>query len=208
MDPDAAPEPRRGGAIVVAALIAIVVVGSGAYWVGRADAPAPTPGSSSAEAGFARDMQVHHVQGVELALLVRDRTDDPDVRRLAYDIATTQGHQAGQLYGWLAAWGLNQLGSEPPMAWMGHTGHARGALMPGMATPAQIQALSDASGVEAERLFLQLMIAHHRGALDMSTAVLERSMQPPVRAFARAVLASQPAEIDLMTRMLKDREMR
>ena len=94
------------------------------------------------------------------------------------------------------------------MTWMGHTGHGMGALMPGMATPEQVAALEAASGVEAERLFLRLMIAHHRGALEMSQAVLERSDHPVVVAFARAVLASQQSEIDLMTKMLDERERR
>ncbi len=153
-------------------------------------------------------MQVHHIQGVELALIVRDRTEDPDMRRMAYDMATTQGHQAGQLYGWLATWGLRQMGSQPPMAWMGHTGHGMNALMPGMATPEQVAQLTAASGAEAERVFLGLMITHHRGALEMSNAVLARSGHPAVVAFARAVLVSQQSEIDLMTTMLKERERR
>ena len=207
MDPGALPEWRRGaGAILLAALIAALVAGAGAYWLGSASTVTATPGSKSAEAGFARDMQVHHLQGVDMAMIVRDRTDDPDVRRMAYDMATTQGHQAGQLYGWLAAWGLRQLGSQPPMTWMGHTGHGMSALMPGMATPEQLGELSAASGVEAERVFLRLMIAHHRGALEMAEAVLERSEHPAVLAFARGVLLSQQSETDLMTTMLEERE--
>jgi uncharacterized protein (DUF305 family) len=207
MDPDASPErPHRGRAILVAALIAALVAGAGAYWLGSARAVTATPGPTSAEAGFARDMQVHHIQGVELSMIVRDRTDDQDIRRMAYDMATTQGHQAGQLYGWLAAWGLGQLGSQPPMTWMGHTGHGMGALMPGMATSEQMAELAAASGVEAERVFLRLMIAHHRGALEMSEAVLERSEHPVVLAFARGVLVSQRSETDLMTMMLEERE--
>ena len=209
MGPDAAPEPRhRGTATLVATLVAAIVAGVGGYWAGSARAVPATPGRTSAEAGFARDMQVHHIQGVEMSMIIRDRTDDPDLRRMAYDISTTQGHQAGQLYGWLAAWGLSQLGSEPPMTWMGHTGHGMGAQMPGMATAAQIAELSGASGVEAERVFLRLMIAHHRGALEMARAALERAEHPVVLTFARAVLASQQSEIDLMTRMLAEREPR
>ena len=208
MDPAAFPERRRSfGPLLVTALIAATAAGAGGYWAGRAGTAA-TPGPASAEAGFARDMQAHHIQGVEMAMLVRDRTGDPDVRQMAYDIATTQGHQAGQLYGWLAAWGLNQMGSQPPMAWMGHTGHGRDALMPGMATTAEMNALSAATAVEAERRFLTLMIAHHRGALEMAQAVLERSDHPVVVAFARAVLASQQSEIDLMTTMLQERAAR
>jgi uncharacterized protein (DUF305 family) len=205
---DGSPEPRHRGAVILIAALIAVVAGGGGYFLGSTRAVAATPGPSSAEAGFARDMQVHHTQGVELAMLVRDRTVDPDMRRMAYDMATTQGQQAGQLYGWLSAWGLSQLGSQPPMTWMGHTGHGMNALMPGMATPAQVAELSAASGVEAERIFLRLMIAHHRGALEMSQAVLERSTQPAVTAFARAVLTSQQSEIDLMTMMLREREKR
>ena len=117
---DAAPVTRVGRiAVLVAASVAVVVVAVVAFSVGRlstlADAP---PTDTSAEAGFARDMQVHHQQGVELAMIVRDASDDPDVRLLAYDIATTQAQQSGQLYGWLRSWGLPQAGTEPSMTWM------------------------------------------------------------------------------------------
>jgi uncharacterized protein (DUF305 family) len=217
MVPDESRSTRSGwGAIVVTAVITAVVVGAVAYPLGRLSTPnRPTPGATSAAAGFARDMQVHHIQGVEMALVIRDRTEGEDVRLLAYDIATTQGHQAGQLYGWLAEWGLRQAGSEPPMTWMmrpgrsgeegDHAAHAMGSLMPGMATPAQMAELSAASGVEAERLFLSLMTAHHQGALEMAKAVLDRTDHPGVRTFADAVLVSQASEIDLMTRMLAER---
>jgi len=218
MGPAASPDDRRSWAGVALALAAVVVVGALAYLAGRGDVPRP-PDSASAEAGFARDMQVHHVQGVEMAMLIRDRTEDPDVRRLAYDIATTQSHQAGQLFGWLTEWNLRQLGSDPPMTWMmrpgrsgaleaqaGHTmDMSMGALMPGMATPAQMAELAALSGVAAERRFLQLMTAHHQGALDMAKAVLDRSDHPGTRTFANAVIESQQAEIDLMNEMLAAR---
>ena len=203
-------------AIVATALVTAVVVGVVAYSLGRMSTPGrPAPGNTGAEAGFARDMQVHHIQGVEMALIIRDRTEDEGVRLLAYDIATTQAHQAGQLYGWLAEWQLRQAGSEPPMAWMmgpGRSGeegndapHGMGALMPGMATPAQMVKLSAASGIEAERLFLSLMIVHHQGALEMAEAALDRTDHPGVRTFADAVLVSQTSEIDLMAGMLAER---
>ena len=197
--------------LVVTALVAAAVVGVVAFGLGRLSVPAnATPGSTSAEAGFARDMQVHHIQGVEMAMIIREGTGDPDVRQLAYDIATTQSHQAGQLYGWLAEWGLNQLGSEPPMTWMMEPDAsgvmAMNALMPGMATPAQMEELFEASGVDAERLFLTLMIVHHQGALDMADAVLAHSNHPGTLTFANAVLTSQQGEIDLMNEMLAERE--
>ena len=208
-------------AITVTAVVTALVVGAAAFSVGRLSTLTDaTPDTTSAEAGFARDMQEHHNQGVELALIVRDRTDDAPVRLLAYDIATTQAKQSGQMSGWLAVWGLPQFAPEPSMTWMtrpglsdnthdsshsASAGHVAGAPMPGLATPAQIAALTAASGVEAERQFLVIMIAHHRGAIEMADAVLDRSTNATVRAFATSVVLSQESEIELMTGMLAER---
>ncbi|MFJ5550254.1 DUF305 domain-containing protein [Streptomyces sp. NPDC093225] len=96
---------------------------------------AHVPAVTSADAGFARDMAVHHQQAVEMSFIVRDRTQDDAVRRLAYDIANTQANQRGMLLGWLDLWGLPKVyPGAAPMAWMasgsaghgdaGHTGHA------------------------------------------------------------------------------------
>ncbi len=223
----ASPDTRHGGAprrvsgvaVLVAASVALVVVAVVAFSAGRLSMLAdPTPSTTSAEAGFARDMQVHHQQGTELALLVRDRTSDPDIRLLAYDIATTQAQQAGQLYGWLRVWGLPQAASEPSMTWMSRPAaggrhddhgddstHEPGAPMPGLATPAQIDELSAATGIEAERIFLELMIAHHRGAVEMAEAALARSTNEVVVPFATSVAESQAAEIALMEELLAER---
>lgn len=219
----AAGRTGRAGraAVLVAASVALVAVALSAFAIGRlstlADAP---PTDTSVEAGFARDMQTHHQQGVELAMIVRDATDDPDVRLLADDIATTQAQQAGQLYGWLRQWGLSQAGSEPSMTWMtrgpddgaAHDGHGAdagthvpGGPMPGLATPEQVEALRDSAGVDAERRFLELMIAHHAGAVEMAEAVLARSTDEVVVPFATSVVEGQSSEIDLMTEMLAAR---
>ena len=220
-----APARRRGGraAVIAVASVALIVMAVVAFSVGRLSTlTEPTPTTASAEAGFARDMQVHHLQGVELSMIVRDATDDPEVRLLGYDIATTQAQQAGQMYGWLAEWGLSQAGSEPSMTWMtrpaidgaaGHDDHATsdpgahlpGAPMPGLATPAQVEELRGLTGVEAERRFLELMIAHHQGAVEMADAVLARSSNDVVVALAQSIVDSQTSEIDLMTGMLAER---
>ena len=219
----AAEHPRRGArriTLLVALLVTALIVGAAAFSIGRLSTlNDPRPSGTSAEAGFSRDMQTHHNQGVELALIIRDRTDDEAVRRLAYDITVTQGQQSGQMYAWLVLWDLSQAGIEPSMTWMtrpaptdsgdaGHahdTEHVAGERMPGLATSEQIASLTAASGAQAEREFLTLMIAHHQGAVDMAEAVLARSDNSTVRAFATAVVLSQESEIDLMTGMLADR---
>lgn len=222
MLPERSPKAGAGRlALLITALITAVVVGTVAWSAGRlSTVNDPTPTANSAEAGFARDMQVHHDQGVELAMIVRDLTDADDVRLLAYDIARTQAQQSGQMYGWLDQWELSQAGREPSMTWMTRPGksdsghdhtdgaagaHVPGDPMPGLATAEQIAELKAASGVEAERIFLTLMIAHHQGAVDMAEAVLDRSSNSVVDSFATSVVQSQVSEIELMQTMLAKR---
>ena len=160
------------------------------------------PGDDSAEAGFARDMMVHHAQAVEMAGILRDKSVSPEMETLATDIALTQQAQIGQMQGWLAVWGLPMTGAEPPMAWMDH--HTDGR-MPGMATPEEIGALREAPPEEAEKRFLQLMIPHHQAAVPMAEAVLEETDRLEVRQLAGAIAASQKAEIETMRDLLAER---
>jgi uncharacterized protein (DUF305 family) len=204
---------------VLAAVVAVILIGAGAFAAGRLSAPSSgTPSTTSAAAGFARDMQVHHDQAVEMALIIRDRSDDADIRQIAYDIATTQARQSGQMYGWLAAWGLPQASPEPAMTWMmrpalsGGNSHehesatsAPPETMPGYASFADVQQLGTLTGVAAERKFLTLMIAHHRGGVEMAQAVIARTAEPEVLDLARSIVMSQTAEIDLMEDMLEER---
>lgn len=172
---------------------------------GGADASA---GPNAADIGFARDMQVHHTQAIEMAMEIYRKTDDDDVQRMAYDIATSQAGQRGEMYDWLVQWGLPQSG-DPLMTWMagsGHGGHggqemseedARTAM--GMATDAELAALRDATGTTADCLYLELMIRHHEGAIPMAEAVIELGSVPRVRAVAEGISQGQAAEIDAMT---------
>ncbi len=158
------------------------------------------PGDGSAEAGFARDMMVHHAQAVEMAELLRDKSVSPGIETLAADIALTQQAQIGQMQGWLAVWGLPRTGDEKPMAWMGHP--VDGA-MPGMATPEEIARLRELPPGKGDELFLRLMIPHHVAAIPMARAVIERGDEPEVELFAEKVIAHQQAEIENMQEMLK-----
>ena len=199
---------------VLLVLGAVLVLVAGGWAVGRLTAStSPFPAEGSPEAGFARDMQIHHLQAVQMSSLVRDRTEDPEIRRLAYDIARTQQQQAGQMYGWLSVWGLPQASTQPAMAWMNgdaehgpsHEGSPDAPAMPGMATNAQLQALADAEGQEAERLYLQLMIPHHQAGTAMAMAILERTDNPAVTSLAQSIATSQQSEIDYMEDLLAER---
>lgn len=210
----AGPEPLpRRPAVAALALALAVLLGAVAGFAG-ARLLGGAPSDTSVDAGFARDMQTHHAQAVEMAFIVRDRADDEQLRTIALDIITSQQQQMGQMYGWLVQWDLPQTGSEPPMAWMDRAGHDMGSMsadapssgaMPGMASAAQLDELRGAEGVEAERLFLSLMIAHHTGGVDMAEAAARSAGTPEVRGLARTIAKAQTAEIALLEDLLAAR---
>lgn len=212
-DPEKAP--RRWLLIVLVALgIAALAFAIGRFSTFGATAPASTPSSASADAGFARDMQVHHAQAIDMAMTIHRKTDDEVLRILAYDIATSQAEQKGQMYDWLVKWGLPQAG-EPTMSWMAASdaGHAHGdasgepmtaeeaRTAMGMASDAELAALAQATGPAADCLFLELMIRHHEGAIPMADALLELGSDPRALVVAESMRNGQTAEIDAMTSM-------
>ncbi|WRZ69850.1 DUF305 domain-containing protein [Streptomyces sp. NBC_01257] len=217
-----------GSAVALAALFAGAATVASARDEGAghhtAAPAAATPASASADAGFARDMAVHHQQAVEMSFIVRDRTENEDVRRLAYDIANTQANQRGMLLGWLDLWELPKAATgQEPMAWMaggGHEGHDMagmpgmdgggyrahdGALMPGMATRTELAALRRASGRQAEILYLQLMTDHHKGGVDMARGCAELCTVKVEKRLARGMVEAQRSELDVMAGMLAER---
>ncbi len=201
--------------VIVAALVALAIGLAGGLGLSRLGAGEETPGDRSVAAGFARDMQTHHDQAVEMSWIVRDRTDDRLVRSLAYDIARTQAHQSGQMAGWLQAWGLNPTGPDERMAWMQTAGHSHGdhpdaslgedGSMPGMATPEQLDKLKKLRGTKAEVYYLQLMIRHHKAGVPMAEVAQDSADNEAVEVLAGSIVESQTAETRTMTTMLKER---
>ncbi|MBI0297806.1 DUF305 domain-containing protein [Streptomyces sp. PRKS01-29] len=214
---------------IAAALALLTLVAVAVLWLtsdrSEGTTGTGTPKDTSAEAGFARDMSVHHQQAVEMSFIVRDRTGDDEVRRLAFDIASTQATQAGMLQGWLDMWGLDKTSEDPPMTWMKHASsedmegmdHGSmkgmgstyephdGSLMPGMATNTQLDELRKAKGKAAEVLYLKLMTAHHQGGVEMAKGAVELVKDSTEKHLARTMVQGQQSEIQLMADMLKAR---
>lgn len=209
-DPDTAvapPHRTRGLLITLAVVCALALFAAGGaigVLAGR-DAGRP-PGDASVDAGFARDMAIHHTQATVMAQVVRDTGTDPEVRLMAYDIETQQFGQIGQLRGWLQTWGLSPETDRARMAWMqgGHS-MAPGELMPGMATTAELDRLRSLSGRPLDVYFLQLMIRHHRGGLDMTQDAAAHAAEPYVRDLAAKMSQLQQAEVVTMEQMLRAR---
>ncbi|WP_026536473.1 DUF305 domain-containing protein [Arthrobacter sp. H14] len=193
-----------------AAIAAIVLMTLllGAFALGRTTAPLTAPAGNSIDAGFARDMQRHHAQAVEMSMVIREQSTDPEIRTMGYDIALTQQHQVGQMFAWLRDWSLPQVTGAEPMSWMpgnaSHTGVAmENGRMPGMASPDDMERLRNLTGEEADRLYLNLMIQHHQAGVEMAEAALAASTET-VRSFAEKSIASQASEIKVMEQMLAE----
>lgn len=206
---------RRPAAYSVLALLGLVALVLAAL-LGRWSASPHHPGTSSIDAGFARDMTAHHAQAVDMSLTVRARSTSPDIQTLSYDIATTQENQRGQMMAWLQEWKLPLALSGQRMQWMSRTGHHHEGLpegqmllsdgrMPGIASPAQITRLRDSNGKDAEILYLRLMIVHHKAGVEMAKAAEASADETQTVDLARTMVAGQQSEIDLMTKMLAQR---
>lgn len=197
--------------------LAVIAIAAVAFAIGRFStfgqaASVALPDTNSPEAGFSRDMQAHHTQAIEMAMEIYRKTDDDELRILSYDIATAQSAQRGEMYDWLVKWGLSQ-SDGAMMVWMAPLGdgHVHGDGSPlspqeadaamGMATPEQLTALRDATGTEADCLFLELMIRHHEGAVPMAQALLDLGSEPRALAVAQSMKDGQTAELDAMRSM-------
>ncbi|GAA1376120.1 DUF305 domain-containing protein [Catellatospora chokoriensis] len=200
---DVGNSPRfstRGLALSVAlALLVGLAIGFGVTRL----ASAGTPADDSAAAGFARDMSTHHAQAVAMGMLAAKRGNAHEVRIIGEDIALTQQAQIGIMSQWLRDWGLNINSDAKPMAWMpdGDKALTNGNLMPGMATAQEMTALENATGKDADRLFLEMMIKHHLGGVHMVDAVLTQTDDPDVLWLAKGMKARQQLEISEMQQL-------
>ncbi|OLF18716.1 hypothetical protein BU204_05430 [Actinophytocola xanthii] len=223
MPEDDSPAPSRTSRILVvlAATVAVLLVGGAGgmlLTMSQVENASP-PGPDSVDVGFAQDMRVHHLQAVTMAGIERDRTDDGELRAIAFDIESTQLSQSSEMAGWLTVWGRPGLPDPGAghMEWMseggthehtdGHGETSTGAVqrMPGMATAAEIDQLRGLTGRKLDVLFLQLMLRHHQGGLQMAKYGAEHARTGYVRNLARKIVQSQQAEADAMTEMLAKR---
>ncbi|OXM72923.1 DUF305 domain-containing protein [Amycolatopsis thermalba] len=163
----------------------------------EASAAVPSNRHNDADVSYVQRMIMHHQQAIRMGELVPARAAREDVKGLAARIAATQGPEITSMTAW-----LRQRGLEVPGEHSGHHGsHAEHGPMPGMATEEQLAALAAASGPEFDRLFLQLMTAHHEGAITMATEVLGAGADVFVEEMATDVIASQTDEVHRMRAM-------
>jgi uncharacterized protein (DUF305 family) len=153
---------------------------------------------SPADVAFMQGMIHHHAQALEMVGLLQTRTTSEGMKSLAQRIELSQRDEIAFMQQWLTSRGQEAPGE--------HAHHMPGApMMPGMLTPEEMDRLAGATGVEFDRLFLNLMIKHHLGAVAMVDDLLATpgaAQETEVFAFASDVVADQGAEMDRMGALL------
>jgi uncharacterized protein (DUF305 family) len=150
---------------------------------------------NEADVTFVAGMIPHHQGAIEMAALVEDRTDRQELVDLADEIIEVQAAEVEMLEGM-----LDRLGGQPADADADH-----GAM--GMPDHDGMAELEAAEGEAFDRRFLELMIVHHEGAVDMAEEVLAEGEDAEVAVLAEDVIAAQEAEIDQMRRWLEEWEL-
>ncbi|MFD3533468.1 DUF305 domain-containing protein [Streptomyces sp. NPDC058664] len=150
----------------------------------------PDESPNSADFHYAQMMIVHHRQALTMTALAPQRAGSSQVKKVAERIAAAQQPEIGAMEGWLK-------NNGGPREQSGHDHHS----MPGMATEAQLKELGKARGEAFDKLFLQLMITHHEGAVTMAAEVLSEGNNVLVEEMANDVIAQQTSEINRMRSM-------
>jgi uncharacterized protein (DUF305 family) len=168
------------------------------------------PPRSQADVEFMQGMIMHHSQAVEMTALITSHTENKDLRSLGARISSSQSDEIKFMQRWLAARGEPVSMEMAGMSDMDKSDHSSApmamALMPGMLTPEQMDALRKAKGTEFDRLFLIGMIQHHNGALIMVKDLFDTAgagQDAALFDFTTDVDSGQRAEIKIMQTMLE-----
>ena len=178
----------------IGALLVAIGVGAGMWVQSHRHTDKAGVSLTAAEIEFAQDMSVHHEQAVLLSHTLASDVD-PYIRGMADQIIAAQTAEIATMRGWLSLVG-------EPFSPPHQMNHGDGPAMPGMASVDEITRLGTLRGSDAETDFLQLMVRHHRGGVDMAQKAFNEATTQPVRLFALDMVQAQGNEIGMMTTML------
>lgn len=147
---------------------------------------------AEAEVAFLADMIHHHKGGVDMAKLALERSKDSHLKEMNQKMISDQESEIDQMTGWLNRW--HQKKPED------HAMHPESKAM----ADDHLQKLKDAKDSDFDKIFLKLMIQHHRGAVDMSEAVVKKTTKPELKELAQKIIIAQKEEIHHMEAMLKE----
>ena len=150
---------------------------------------------NQADVTFAQHMIPHHQQAIEMSDTVLAKQGiDARVIDMANRIKAAQGPEIQQMQSWLSQWGVPTMPMTP--------GSMAGHDVSGMMSEQDMNDLKSADGVEASKLFLTQMIAHHQGAITMGTDEIKNGQYPPAVSMAQSIVTGQQQEITEMQGIL------
>ncbi|MEU1925084.1 DUF305 domain-containing protein [Streptomyces albogriseolus] len=157
----------------------------------------PAPGAfNDADVTFAQMMIPHHEQALEMAKLADGRASDAEIKTLAADIEKAQDPEIQTMKSWLKAWG------KPESAEEGMPGMDHGSGMSGMMSDEDMQKLETAKGTEFDRMFAEMMIEHHKGAITMAEDEQKNGRNATAKKLAADVVKTQSAEVEKFEKIL------
>lgn len=181
--------------------LAMLILGGGiGYYVGDSNA---RPSHSAVDEGFLQDMRYHHDQAVDMAFHFLTKTEDPHPRLLVFaeEILLSQQIETGRMIQLLRSFRASEVNDTGfAMGWMGHSMPIDE--MDGLATQEQLDEFARATGVEASRIFAELMIEHHLGGIHMAEYAVEHASNNDVRKMAQSMIKGQQLEVDAMRDIL------
>ena len=211
--------PIRMAALVAAAAAVVAVSSCSTSTQSSPASPSTTAtqaasGHNMADVMFAHMMIPHHQQALDLSALVPDRSTNQELITLAATIASEQQPEIDQMQAMLTDWGAmpgmsnmpghGGMGDMPGMGDMGDMGGMGGMGMSGMIDAATVTKLTSLSGQPFDVLWLQSMIVHHQGAIEMAQNEVADGSNPGMVNLAKGMVTAQQAEIDQMQRMLAE----
>jgi uncharacterized protein (DUF305 family) len=205
-------------AVTAAALLAVTAAcggtdhstGTDTHNAGTASAQAGTE-HNQADLSFVQSMIPHHQQALEMAATAETKATNPEVKALSTKIKQAQGPEIDQMNEWLTMWGAagasmpagETHGGMPSMGATPTAGSMPGMhSMPGMMTEEEMTKFSAMTGADFDKMFLEMMIRHHLGAIEMAKTQQQQGLNPDAKALAATVEKDQAAEITQMQTLL------
>ena len=191
---------HRNPVNLAAILLAVAVLAGAIGWVIGNNRALDDPNST--DVGFLQDMRVHHEQAVQMSMIyLNDDDTDVNLAIVARDILVGQNIEIGRMIQLLRGFGESEVNeSDIAMTWMGDP--VALDRMPGMATQEDLQTLADATGKQADVLFVQLMASHHQGGIHMADHAATHAAVDEVRLMAKQMATGQREEISELDRLL------
>ena len=149
---------------------------------------------------FAQEMIAHHQQALDMAKMVPGKSTNPKVTDLAKRIEGAQDPEIKTMTEWLTKWGASPTSTPPSMPGMDHGSMGTGN---GMMTAEEMTKLGQATGAAFDKMWMEMMIKHHEGAIAMAKTHIEKGSNADSKKLAQEIITAQQAEITEMQGLLK-----